>query len=65
MDKETYAIVQVILFIVRIIITIYCVNKAKSIGKSAGGWGVFAFFLPIIALISIQFVKPNILKQNE
>jgi hypothetical protein len=59
MDQSSYATFQVILLVVRIVITIYCVNKAGELNRSKGGWGVFGFFLPIIALIWIQFMKPK------
>jgi hypothetical protein len=59
MDQSSYAGLQIILFIVRIFITIYCVNKAGELNRSKGGWGVFGFFLPIVAIIWIQFMKPK------
>ena len=58
MDPETYAIYQGLFFIVRIIITVFCVNKAGELNRSKVGWGIFGFFLPIIALIVILFMKP-------
>ena len=59
MDQSSYATLQVVLLVVRIVITIYCVNKAGELNRSKGGWGIFGFFLPIIALIWIQFMKPK------
>ena len=58
MDPSSYAVIQLVLFIGRILITVYCVNKAGELNRSKGGWGFFGFFLPIIALIVIQFMKP-------
>lgn len=58
MDQSSNAILQVVLLVVRIVITIYCVNKAGELNRSKGGWGIFGFFLPIVALIWIQFMKP-------
>jgi hypothetical protein len=49
--------IMIVLLIVRILITIYCVNKAKSLNRDTVRWGVFGFFLPILALIIIQFKK--------
>ena len=46
--------------IVRIWITVHCANKAKSLNRSSWGWGLFGFFLPIIAIIWIQFMKPKV-----
>jgi hypothetical protein len=54
-----YSTLQTILLIVRIIITIYCVNKAGELKRNKVGWGLFGFFLPIVALIWIQFIKPK------
>lgn len=42
--------------LLRIVGTIVVVSRAKSRGRSAWGWGLFAFFLPWPALISIWFV---------
>ncbi len=49
-----------VLFIVRIAIVVYCINKAKELNRNPVGWALFAFFIPIIALIWIQFTKPII-----
>lgn len=49
---------QVVWLVIRIVITVYCVNKAGKLTRNKGGWGFFGFFLPIIALIWIQFMKP-------
>jgi hypothetical protein len=61
MDQESYAIFQVILLVVRIIITFYCINKAGELNRSKAGWGIFGFIFPIVALIWIQFMKPKII----
>lgn len=58
MDPESYAILQVFLFIGRILITVFCVNKAGKLNRSKFGWGFFGFFFPIITLIVILFMKP-------
>lgn len=60
MDPKSHAIFTIILFFVRIIITIYCTNKAGELNRSKFGWGMFGFFLPLVALIWIQFMKPII-----
>jgi hypothetical protein len=59
MEAEAYAVLQIIMLAVRIAITVYCVNRAKQLNRSQGGWGLFGFFMPIIALIWIQFMKPK------
>ncbi|MFT7157189.1 MAG: hypothetical protein ACI8Q1_002206 [Parvicella sp.] len=56
----TAAIVNLIAIVIRIMITVYCINKAEKLNRRKFGWGVFGFFLPIIAIIWIQFMKPNI-----
>ncbi len=58
MESE-YAFIQIILFVLRIVITVYCVGKAKELNRSQLGWGVFAFFIPVLALIIIQFMEPR------
>lgn len=45
----------------RIVGAIVCVNKAKQLNRDPSGWGVFGFFLPIIAMIWIYCMKPVII----
>ena len=56
---ETNSGITVLLLIFRIVITIYCVNKAGSLNRDKMSWGIFAFLIPLIALIWIQFMKPK------
>lgn len=42
----------------RIVGVLVCVNKAKKLNRNEGGWGVFGFVSPILAMIWIQFMKP-------
>jgi hypothetical protein len=51
-------VVILIQFGLRIVGTIVCSNKAKELNRSVGGWGLFGFFSPILAMIWIQFMKP-------
>jgi hypothetical protein len=51
----------IVLIIVRIIIILYCLKRAKELGKNQVAWGLFAFFIPIVALIAIQFSKPQVI----
>ncbi|MFZ4546446.1 MAG: hypothetical protein ACOYN4_03385 [Bacteroidales bacterium] len=53
-----------LLIILRIGLTIYCVKRAKTLGRDKWSWGVFAFFLPLIAFIAIQFMKPRVVWHN-
>lgn len=46
--------------VVRVIGVIVCVNKAKQLNRPTGGWGFFGFVSPIVAMIWIQFMKPNV-----
>jgi hypothetical protein len=50
----------IIQLILRIVGLVVCSNQAKSLNRSAGGWGFFGFASPIIAMIWIQFMKPVI-----
>lgn len=59
MEIATYAVLQLIFLIARIIITVYCVKKAGDLNRSKGGWGTFGFLLPLLAIIWIQFMKPK------
>lgn len=45
-------------FILRIVGVIVCTSKAEKLNRSQGGWGIFGFFMPIVAMIVIQFMKP-------
>jgi len=58
MDHESYVLLQVFLFIGRILITVFCVNRADKLNRSKFGWGFFGFFFPIITLVVILFMKP-------
>jgi hypothetical protein len=50
--------VVIIQFVLRIVGVLVCVNKAKELNRSTGGWGFFGFVSPILAMIWIQFMKP-------
>lgn len=55
---------SLVLFIVRIGITIYCINRAGTLNRSKGGWGCFGFFLPLLAFIWISLMKPKRVWEN-
>jgi hypothetical protein len=55
MNGEGIVIIQLGL---RIIGLLVCVNKAKELNRSTGGWGFFGFASPILAMIWIHFMKP-------
>jgi hypothetical protein len=46
--------------ILRIIGAVVCSNKAKDLNRSTGGWGFFGFMMPIIAMIWVHCMKPNV-----
>lgn len=62
MDEGVVVIIQLVL---RIVGTVVCVNKAKSLNRSTGGWGFFGFVSPILAMIWIHFMKPNMVWEND
>ncbi|WP_276979157.1 zinc ribbon domain-containing protein [Flavobacterium filum] len=51
--QQTRAILSVVSLILRIGITVWVVNIAKTLNRDTTGWGFFAFFLPSISLIVI------------
>ncbi len=61
MDEGAVVLFQLLL---RVVGTIVCVNKAKELNRSTGGWGFFGFVSPILAMIWIHFMKP-IMKWDE
>jgi hypothetical protein len=60
MDESRYAILRIVFLVGRIFGAIYCSKTAGELNRNKTGWGVFGFFLPIIAVIWIQFMKPII-----
>ncbi|MBC8548980.1 MAG: hypothetical protein H8D23_04955 [Candidatus Brocadiales bacterium] len=59
MDEGGFAVLQVILIGLRIFAIYYCSKRAGELNRSRGGWGVFGFFFPIVAMIWINFMKPK------
>lgn len=57
MDTNIYGLLVLFLFVIRIIITVYCINKAGSLKLNVFGWGLFGFIFPLVAFIWIQFKK--------
>ena len=58
MEQQNNQSLQIVLLILRILVTIYCVNRARDLNRNKTGWGIFAFCIPILAIIWIQFIKP-------
>lgn len=47
-------------FILRVIGIIYCINRAGKLNRNKSGWGLFAFLIPIMAMIWINAMEPKI-----
>lgn len=60
--ESVRAIVAIILFVLRIAITVWVVNIATRQNRNSTGWGLFAFFFPSVALIVIGLLKKLRLK---
>jgi hypothetical protein len=58
MNNDTQALQLIVFWIIRLICIPVTVSKAKSLNRSVWGWSIFAFFIPIVAVIWIQFKKP-------
>ena len=59
------SLVPIVGIILRIIGSSVCSSKAGELNRSKSGWGIFGFALPVIAMISIQFMNPiNILSKK-
>lgn len=54
----------IISLILRIVGAIVCSNKAKELNRSTGGWGFFGFLMPIVAMIWVHCMKPNVVWDN-
>lgn len=54
------SIVLIIGLGLRVLGTIVCINKAKQLNRDTTGWSIFGFFMPLVAIIWIQFMKPVI-----
>ena len=58
-------VVVLIVLVLRIVGVVVCSNKAGELNRSKGGWGFFGFVSPILAMIWIQFMKPNMVWEND
>lgn len=57
--------VMAFLALLRIGITIFCVVRAGHLNRSRLGWGLFGFFIPLLALIVILLMKPKQPREEE
>ena len=53
-------VLNIFLVVIRIVGIFVCVDKAQKLNRSQGGWGFFGFVSPIVAMIWIHCLKPNI-----
>jgi hypothetical protein len=65
MEIATIIFSTIIFFGLRIVGAIVCANKATELNRSSGGWAAFGLFFPIIAMIWISNLKPNINWHND
>lgn len=59
-DDGARAIYLIFSLILRMVGAGVCSSKAKDLNRSVGGWGFFGFFMPIVAMIWINCLKPNV-----
>ncbi len=52
-----YAVSVLVLFSIRIAVTIWCANIALKLNRDQFGWGIFGFILPILALFIIGTLR--------
>lgn len=50
-NDETRVYFAIGSFVLRVIVVVWCVKAARILNRNSFGWGVFAFFLPALALI--------------
>jgi arginine exporter protein ArgO len=55
------AVILIVGLVLRIVGAIVCSNKAKELNRNSGGWGMFGFISPIIAMIWIHCLNPIII----
>lgn len=58
---EVNGFVAVFGLVLRIIGALVCSSKAKDLNRNSTGWGVFGFFMPIIAMIWVYCMKPKMI----
>ncbi len=58
-DKTAIALL-LIHSIFMIIVTMFCISKARDLNRSQLNWGVLGFVFPLLAIIWIQFMKNKI-----
>jgi hypothetical protein len=47
-------------FLLRIVGAIVCSSRAQDLNRSTGAWGFFGFMMPIVAMIWVYCMKPNV-----
>ena len=64
-DNGSGAMLMLFYLVIRIVGAVVCTNKAKELNRSTGGWGFFGFCMPVIAMIWVNCLKPNIDWENK
>lgn len=57
--------ILIVTLLLRLVGIIVCVNKAKELNRSQGGWGFFGFLMPIVAMIWVHCIKPKVVWDNQ
>jgi hypothetical protein len=57
-DSGIRGMFMILGLILRVIGLFYCKDKAKELNRSEGGWALFGFLSPILAMIWISCLKP-------
>jgi len=60
MDVGVLSLVIFIGIILRLVGVIVCNEKAEKLNRSTVNWGIFGFFMPILAMIIISFLPANV-----
>ena len=64
-NSDGSPVLLMIQLILRIVGILVCVNKAKELNRSEGGWGFFGFLMPIVAMIWVHCMKPKVTWENQ
>lgn len=59
---EKVSVTDILIFLgslISIVVSIYCVKRAEKLNRNRFGWALFGFSLPLIAFITMQFMKPR------
>lgn len=61
MDSNQMAsIILLLQFILRIAGSVFCNNRAEKLNRGTSRWGWLGFFFPVVAMIWILCLRPNV-----